>query len=139
MRKTFLAIPFIALTFCTHAQTTKTTLQNTAVKKQAPTISLAMRKEFAIYANYTFQDPNVSFGPMVRLHFERLGYDFATISEFMESLDRHPKAFDEVLKMIYKQSSNKEILFMQFKSLGISASTANQLVRYSTYKFSVPE
>ena len=139
MKRVILAIPIIALTFCSYAQTSKYALSNTTVKKQTPTITLAMRREFAIYANNTFQNRNVSFGIMVTQHFARLGYDFASTSEFMESLDKYPKAFDEVLKTLWDQSSNKEILFMQFKSLGISASTANQLVRYSIYKFSTTE
>lgn len=111
--------------------------QKIAAKEVPPSVPMAARKEFTAYANYTFEYGNSSFTPMIIQHFSRLGYDIGTTSEYMETLYQHPKEFDEVLKAIWNQSSHdSQFLFAQFKSFGVSSSTANYLTKYAIYKFS---
>lgn len=110
--------------------------QTTAQTKT--TIPSNVMKEFGYYANYTFQSGQGSFPAMIYTHFSRKGLDLGQIGIVMENMNTQPVLFNEVIKAIWMNSSkDKNYLYMQFKSFGVSATTANYLAEYCITNFTV--
>lgn len=132
MTKTILIAVMLLFASISNAQNTR------SVNKS--TIPQSVVKDFARNANYVFQYGNTSFAPMVMIHFQKLGYDMGQVGVIMENLEYDPQNFDEVLKALWNNSSHdKDYMYMQFKSFGVSATTANYLAEYCREKFLKPK
>ena len=94
-------------------------------------LPIAVRNDFSIAAYQNFNYGKGSFRSIIVRGLSSEGYGLSDIAVMMETLDKKPSNLYKVLSILHHALGNdKEFLFANLNSLGMSASNANYLSWY---------